>query len=79
MTEADQGKWKPEDLTPYLQTVLEAFGPKRAMFGSDWPVCLLAGQYTQWVSIVEGAISQLSPAEQEWAWSCTAQLAYRLS
>ena len=79
MTEADQGKWKPEDLTTYLQTVLEAFGPKRTMFGSDWPVCLLAGQYAQWVSIVEGAISQLSPAEQEWVWSCTAQLAYRLS
>ncbi len=79
ITEADHRTWKPEDLKPYLETVLEAFGPKRLLFGSDWPVCLLAGQYKQWVSIVEGTVSQLSPAEQEWVWSCTAQLAYRLS
>jgi L-fuconolactonase len=79
ITEADQQRWKPEDLEPYLQTVLAAFGPKRLLFGSDWPVCLLAGQYQQWISIVEQLVSWLSPAEQEWVWSCTAQLAYRLS
>jgi L-fuconolactonase len=79
VTEADHRNWKPEDLWPYIQTVLEAFGPKRVLFGSDWPVCLLAGQYKQWVSIVGQATSQLSMTEQEWIWSCTAQLAYRLS
>ncbi len=79
ITEANHQTWKPEDLQPYLETVLEAFGPKRVLFGSDWPVCLLAGQYKQWVSIVEQATSRLSAAEQEWIWSCTAQLAYRLS
>jgi L-fuconolactonase len=79
ITEADQQKWRPEDLEPYLQTVLSAFGPKRLLFGSDWPVCLLAGQYKQWISVVEQALSRLSSAEQEWVWSCTAQLAYRLS
>jgi L-fuconolactonase len=79
ITEADQQRWKPEDLEPYLQTVLAAFGPKRLLFGSDWPVCLLAGQYQQWVTVVEHLVSRLSPTEQEWVWSCTAQLAYRLS
>ncbi len=79
ITEADQQKWKPEDLEPYLQTVLTAFGPKRLLFGSDWPVCLLAGQYGQWVAVVEQLVSRLSSTEQEWVWSCTAQLAYRLS
>jgi len=79
ITEADHQRWKPEDLEPYLQTVLAAFGPKRLLFGSDWPVCLLAGQYQQWVSIVEQTVSKLSVTEQEWVWSCTAQLAYRLS
>ncbi|MBV9676466.1 MAG: amidohydrolase family protein, partial [Acidobacteriaceae bacterium] len=79
ITEADHQRWKSEDLEPYLQTVLAAFGPKRLLFGSDWPVCLLAGQYQQWVSIVEQTVSKLSVTEQEWVWSCTAQLAYRLS
>lgn len=79
ITEADHQRWKSEDLEPYLQTVLAAFGPKRLLFGSDWPVCLLAGQYQQWIAIVEQAIGKLSATEQEWVWSCTAQLAYRLS
>ena len=46
VTEADWGSWKPEDFQPYLEVVLEAFGPERLMIGSDWPVCRLAGEYT---------------------------------
>ena len=46
VTEAHWGSWKPEDFQPYLEVVLEAFGPERLMIGSDWPVCRLAGEYT---------------------------------
>jgi L-fuconolactonase len=47
ITEADWKSWKPADFTPYLDVVFEAFGPDRVMFGSDWPVALLAGSYRQ--------------------------------
>lgn len=45
VTEADWLHWRPEDFRPYLDIVFEAFGPERLMFGSDWPVCLLAASY----------------------------------
>ena len=56
VTEADWRQWKKEDFRPYLDTVFGAFGPKRLMFGSDWPVCLLAASYQQVVEIVEDYI-----------------------
>ena len=46
VTEADWQNWKPEDFHPYLEIVLDAFGPERLMIGSDWPVCCLAGDYS---------------------------------
>lgn len=52
VTEADHGGWKPDDFKPYLDVVVEAFGARRLMFGSDWPVCLLAGSY----EAVEGLV-----------------------
>ena len=45
VTEADWQNWKPADLRPYVDRALELFGPRRCLFGSDWPVCLLAGSY----------------------------------
>ena len=53
VTEADWKNWKKEDFWPYLDVVFGAFGPKRLMFGSDWPVCLLAASYQQVLEIVE--------------------------
>lgn len=47
ITEADRKNWKADDLQPYVEHVAECFGPQRLMFGSDWPVCLLAGTYSQ--------------------------------
>lgn len=58
ITEADLQKWKPDDLRPYVESVLEDFGPERVMFGSDWPVCLLAGTYDQ---VIDALISVLAP------------------
>lgn len=55
-TEADNSRWKTEDFRPYIRHALEAFGPKRVLFGSDWPVCRLAAEYDQIVDIVEKAL-----------------------
>ena len=52
VTEADLHKWRAEDFKPYLEVAFEAFGADRLMFGSDWPVCLLAASYRQVVKIV---------------------------
>jgi L-fuconolactonase len=60
ITEADWRNWRIQDLLPYLNVVFETFGPERLMFGSDWPVCLLAGTYQQVKQLVEGFISKLS-------------------
>jgi len=55
VTEADWKEWKPEDLKPYVDRVLEIFGEDRVMFGSDWPVCLLAADY----ATVKGTLERL--------------------
>jgi L-fucono-1,5-lactonase len=78
VTEADWQNWTPEDLRPYVETALEAFGPRRLMFGSDWPVLLLAGSYRQWNAVVSGMISGLSAAERERILGGTATEAYGL-
>lgn len=61
ITEADHASWRPADLEPYVDHVLSAFGPGRLMFGSDWPVCLLAGSYAEVLNalrtVLEGKLS----------------------
>ena len=64
VTEANWQSWRPADFAPYIETVLEAFGPQRVMFGSDWPVCLLAGSYADVMSIVMDAIGSLSEVDR---------------
>lgn len=78
VTEADYHKWTPTDLQPYFEVVLAAFGPKRLMFGSDWPVALVAVPYTRWVQVVENAISRLSQPEKDRIMGGTAIEAYGL-
>jgi L-fuconolactonase len=78
VTEADYKTWTPEDLQPYFDTVLAAFGPRRLMFGSDWPVCLVATSYSRWFKVVSAQIAKLSQAEQERILGGTAVEAYRL-
>jgi len=77
-TEADHKNWTEEQLRPYIEVVLSTFGPRRTMFGSDWPVCLLAISYQHWVDIVGRATAQLSATEQQRFWGETAIEAYRL-
>ena len=78
-TEADHRSWTQAQLRPYMETALEAFGPRRLMFGSDWPVCLLACGYERWFDIVSGFASRLSGSERERLSGGTAVEAYGLS
>lgn len=64
VTETKWNQWKPSEFTRYLDSVVEAFSPERLMVGSDWPVCLLSGDYTSTLQIVIDYVQQFSPAEQ---------------
>lgn len=64
VTEVRDANWDADLLQPYFDTVLEAFGSSRLLFGSDWPVCLLRSEYEQWVATVATLIERLSPNEQ---------------
>lgn len=59
VTEANWAGWQPADFKPYLDVIFEAFGDDRLMFGSDWPVCLLAGSYEQVHRLVTGYVASL--------------------
>ena len=76
VTEADIHSWTPEQLRPYMETVLEAFGPDRVMFGSDWPVCTCATTYSRWRGVVGDFIASLSEHEQAQIMGGTALKAY---
>jgi L-fuconolactonase len=78
VTEADYATWTEVQLRPYFDTVLEAFGPQRLMFGSDWPVCLVACGYARWHKLVSGWTAELSPDEQARIFGGTAVAAYKL-
>ena len=63
ITEASWTNWTPSDLRPYVHRAVDIFGTERVMYGSDWPVCLLAGSYGDVKSALEEALQPLSPAE----------------
>jgi L-fuconolactonase len=71
--------WDPDLLGPWFDVVLDAFGPERLLFGSDWPVCLLRGEYADWIQCVEFWISGLSAAEQSAILGDNAKRAYGLA
>jgi L-fuconolactonase len=78
VTEADWGQWQPSDLRPYVEVALEAFGPDRLMFGSDWPVCTLAASYDTVVAAARDLTAALSPAERAAIFAGTATRVYGL-
>jgi L-fuconolactonase len=78
VTEADWYGWVLSDFEPYLDVIFEAFGTKRLMFGSDWPVCNVAGGYQQMLSIVKNYVSKLSADEQARFWGLNAIEFYKL-
>jgi L-fuconolactonase len=78
VTEADWHRWQVADLRPYAEVALDAFGPARLMFGSDWPVCTLAAGYPDVLAAARDLTEQLSPAEREALFAGTATSAYGL-
>jgi L-fuconolactonase len=78
VTEADHASWAAGDLRPYTDVALDAFGPHRLMFGSDWPVCTLAATYGEVVSVTGELTPQLSEPERAAVLSGTATRVYRL-
>jgi L-fuconolactonase len=79
VTEADRASWTVAALRPYADTAVEAFGPGRVMFGSDWPVCLLAASYAEVVAAADELLAGLAPAEQDEVFGGTAARVYRLA
>ncbi|MEI6363316.1 MAG: amidohydrolase family protein [Actinomycetes bacterium] len=77
-TAADFDAWTAADLQPYIDIALELFGPERLMFGGDWPVAVLAGDYTKVVAETRRALSRLTEQEQDMVWGGTAIHAYGL-
>lgn len=77
-TEADWHNWNHQTFAPYLDHILNTFTPARMMFGSDWPVCLLAATYADTINLMEEFVKEFSVSEQESFWANTAKRAYKL-
>lgn len=78
VTEADWSKWTKDDLYPYIDVAVNTFGMNRLMFGSDWPVCLVAGTYNAWISTVRNYFAGFSENEQLQLFSGNATAFYNL-
>ncbi|PAD36381.1 amidohydrolase family protein [Terribacillus saccharophilus] len=71
--------WTTKSITPYVELVLDAFGPKRILFGSDWPVCLKSSSYADVIQLFEDTVtSHLSESEREDVYQNNAKRLYRL-
>lgn len=78
VTEADWSAWQPTDLEPYVAHVLEVFGADRLLFGSDWPVCLLAASYQRVFDATRAALGELGVSERAGIFGGNATAIYRL-
>ena len=79
VNEADWDYWEEDDFHPYIDTVVETFGTKRLMFGSDWPVCLLTGSYSEVKQIADNYFQSFSITEQSDFFGGNATVFYHLS
>ncbi len=79
VTEGPGRSWNAALLQPYFDEVLSAFGPERLMYGSDWPVCLVASDYLRWHAFVRDCTAPLAPAERDAILGGTATRFYRLT
>ncbi|WP_433335885.1 amidohydrolase family protein [Spirillospora sp. CA-294931] len=75
VTEAAPG-WRDGDVLPYARHVLDAFGPSRLMYGSDWPVCTLAAAHARVAALAQSAVAGLSPHERDQVFGGTARRVY---
>jgi L-fuconolactonase len=72
VTEADWGSWRVDDLQPFVDAAIEIFGPDRLMFGSDWPVCLLAATYYDVLEAARSTTASITPGERDQLFGDTA-------
>jgi L-fuconolactonase len=79
VTEADWQEWKTEDFRPYLDAVVDAFGTGRLLYGSDWPVCLVAASYQDMLQIVENYFAGFTEAEKSAVFGGNAASFYQLT
>jgi len=78
VTEADWKNWRADDFKPYLDLLFETFGAERLMFGSDWPVCLLAASYRQVLGLVANYTQKLTPLDRDKVFGINAMRFYGL-
>jgi len=78
VTEADWAEWRIADLRPFVAEAVDRFGPDRLMFGSDWPVCLLAATYSRVMSALVEALPSLTDQENDAIFGTTAVRVYSL-
>ena len=78
VTEANLNSWRTDGLKPFVETALELFGPRRLMFGSDWPVCLLAAQYDRVLESFQSLLAELNDEDRDCIFSGNASEFYRL-
>ena len=78
ITEADWKNWTAEMLMPYLDVILDSFGPQRCMFGSDWPVCQLAGSYKQVLDLIIDYTQNFSRLEKAMIFGGTCKKFYKI-
>jgi len=79
VTEADWHRWRPGDLRPYVLHTVELFGLDRVMYGSDWPVCLLAAPYDQMIGALEECLSSMSDCDRAKVFGNNAARFYHLA
>ncbi|MER6569052.1 amidohydrolase family protein [Streptomyces sp. NPDC001093] len=79
VTEADHERWTVDDIRPVWDVLLSAFGPERLMFGSDWPVCVLAGGWNRWAAAVDELLGECSGTEIDAVLAGTATAFYQLT
>ena len=79
VTEADLARWQPADLEPFINIALESFGEERVLFGSDWPVVLLASPYQRWFETLQALTARLQTANRRRLWAENARRFYRMN
>jgi L-fuconolactonase len=79
VTNADQERWQPADLAPYIDHALSVFGEDRVVYGSDWPVILQAATIPRWVDALDSVVARLSPAARRKLFGENARRFYRLA
>jgi predicted TIM-barrel fold metal-dependent hydrolase len=79
VTEANWSSWRPADLAPAVSHAFDVFGPDRLMFGSDWPVCLLATGYHEWIQVLRDLLAGCGKPQRQQIWRETARRVYQLA